>query len=170
MANQNQFTVAGVDFRIHYDLPRVRDIRRESGVDILTDDGVRTVASNLIDFAEFLWHSCRPQAERAGISEAQFIDGITDQMDLVTDCWLEAIGDFFDRARRSALARLARGVVEVEREDRADVNDLLDESTARKLTRKSLKETRARRRAALADALGGEDENEPNDQLTPGAA
>lgn len=168
MANQqhDSFLVEGERFRIHYDLPVARDLRRETGVDILTDDGVRKVAGNVIDFAEFVWHTCRAQAERAGISEAEFIRGITEQLDEVVDCWLEALADFFDRARRTALARLARGVVEVERADRADVNELLDESTARKLTSRQLQQTKARRRAALAEALGGD---ESDDESTRGA-
>ena len=73
----------------------------------------------------------------------------------VADCWLEAIAAFFDSIGRSALAVLARSLIEVERADRAEQNELMTEANARKLTQKQLRIASTKRREALAREIGG---------------
>lgn len=149
----------GNKYSLEYDLPLVRDVRKEIDVDLLTNEGIQKAAGNVIDFAEVLWHSVRKQAERQGVDEADFVRSITPIVDECADAWLEALSRFFDKIGRSALARLAAAMVRVDRADRADANKLVDEATARRISDQQVNSSTANRRRQLSELLG-DDESE----------
>lgn len=156
MSDKTTFSFEGHSFTLRYDLPLVRDIRRELDVDILTTDGVKRVASNLIDFAEYVFHSCKKQVETAGLTEGDFIRGITPIADEVSDCWLEAIALFFEQTKRSALARLARSLINADRAEREEANRLVDDKLASQITAAQTAASSAKRRQAIDELIGAD--------------
>ncbi len=163
----SQFTAAdGRKYTIEYDLPTVRDIRREISIDLLTADGIAKATSSVIDFAEVLWQTVRKQAERQGVDEGDFIRSIQSNLDDIADAWLKAVANFFESIGRTAHARLAESFVATERFDRTEANKLMDRSTAHKVAMAQTTANTNKRRKALEELLGKDDENEPS---IPGA-
>ena len=154
---KTRFVVDGIEYKIRYDLPLVRDIRKQLGVHILTNDGVNQVCSDVISFAEYVWHSIADQAERYDVLEDDFIRALPDSLEDVVDCWLEAVTDFFEQMGRSALAELAQALIATERQDRRESNQLMTRANAQAITRKQLKANSRRRRLALENLIGNED-------------
>ncbi len=157
----------GRSYSLEYDLPLVRDIRDAIGVDLLSNEGIHKAAGNVIDFAEVLWHSVKVQAERQGVDEADFVRSIQSNLDECADAWLGAIADFFDLIGRSALARLARALVETERSDRLEANKLMTAVAARKLTDLQTTANSANRRRAIDDLLGVKLASDPSTNGAP---
>jgi hypothetical protein len=165
-ADMSQFTAkGGIRYSIEYDLPLVRDVRKATGIDLIGADGVTKATSSVIDFAELLWHTCREQAERQGIDEGAFIRSIQDCLDDAVTSWLKAVTSFFDTIGRGALARLAESLVETERADRKESNQLMDRKTAGRITKVAMATSTAKRQKALAKLIGKEGEG---DESTPG--
>ncbi len=162
MSNKTTFTAGDHDYEIAYDLPRVRDIRAEIGVDIVTNEGMQQVIGNPIDFAHYVWHSIRPQAENRDVDEDQFIREITPKLDEVSDCWLRAYASFSDSIGRSAQAELARAMVAADRDDRKEANRLVDRAQADRIAKNQLRKSASKRRKALAKLVGeGDEEDQP---------
>tara|TARA_A100001391_G_scaffold176616_2_gene139962 strand:- start:792 stop:1319 length:528 start_codon:yes stop_codon:yes gene_type:complete len=159
--------VDGHEYQIRYDLPLVRDIRKELGVHILTNEGVNEICGDVISFAEYLWHSVQSQAEKKGVDEEDFIRELIHCLSEAVDVWLEAICDFFVQMGRHALAELARALIETEREDRAEANRTVTRSTAEAVMNQQRKRSSAKRRKALAEYLA---DDEGDDNETPGAS
>lgn len=163
---KNSFEASdGQTYVVAYDLPLVRDIRKAIGINLLSNEGIAKASADPIDFAEVLWHTCRQQAEREGIDEADFVRSIQDRLDDCVNAWLEGIADFFAQIGRSALARLARVLVETEQTDRREANRLMTDTAARKVADRQLKSNSSARRRALDDLLGDKSGNETK---TPG--
>jgi hypothetical protein len=160
----NKFTAAdGRTYNLVYDLPTVREIRKAIGIDLIGTEGIKKATSSIIDFAEVLWHTVRLQAERQGVSEEEFIRSLQSCLDQAADAWLKEISRFFDSIGRAALARLAESLIETERHDRAEANEMMNPEAAAKITRMQTSMQSKARRSALAKLIG-----EDSDAATAG--
>ena len=161
------FIVKDVEFSISYNLPIAEALREETRLSLVDRDDVNTITTDPIDFAKFVWATCKKQAESNGIDENSFVLGITPQLDQVADCWLEAYSLFTRSIGRSALARMAEVLVETDRADRNDQNEMIDRPTARRISKRAARQAKSQRRKNLADFLGDEEEID-DDELTLG--
>ncbi len=134
---------AGREWLVKLDGPKIRDVRKEVGIDLAAVDG--SAAEKLRDdpvlLVDSLWVICRSQAQTAGVTSQQFGEGLVgDPIETATDALIEAINDFFPSRRREAMKTLTAKMKETREAGMEDALETLTNPDLMPRIRTAMKE------------------------------
>jgi len=122
----------GKSWSIEITVATVKELKRDLEVDLMTiaeqgDDLLGKLASDPVLLVDALWVVCRDQAEADGIGDEAFAGRLGgDSLDEAIMALMEAIADFFPKARRQMLRKMLAKAREAESRLLDQINQKLD--------------------------------------------
>lgn len=108
----------------------VKDARRvqdETGINVLTMDGLQRVVDNPLELYEVLWVLCEDQADRAGVSPEEFGEAIDGEaLSGATDALVEALENFIPPQKRRMMRALRGRAQEIDAEQTEEMVEAIE--------------------------------------------